>query len=287
MLYNINMFFRELCFLFLFAANFYLLLFSYIGCYHNNNIKDKNLHENEIKVTQKKIKNNYTPVISNNFVFLERYMMSKKNGELCSIDDGYEVCTRPEELISSASGYVIRRDIKNSEVYALTADHWCRREIFPEEYADSELIPREPFLENFAHTFEGFAKVKILARDSFADICLIKFKSEYARRYKNVKISKKPPEIGELLYVQSAPHGIYGKEIRINFSGRYSGCTKMFCFFTIPAAEGSSGSSVINSRGEIVSIITAVIVDFESISIGPTLEQLHNFMEKNNEKIRH
>ena len=200
---------------------------------------------------------------------------------------GQENCTVPEELISSASGYVIKKDVKNSEVYALTADHWCRREIFPEEYIDAELLPHDPFLENFAHTFEGFSKVDIIARDSFADICLIKFKSKNTRRYKNIKISRNSPEMGEMLYVQSAPHGIYGKEIRINFTGRFSGCTMMFCFFTIPAAEGSSGSSVINSRGEIVSIITAVIVDFENISIGPTLEQLHNFMERYDEKIRH
>ena len=281
------MFFKELCFLFLFAANFYLLFFSYAGCYLNNSIKVENLHENNVKALQKKIKNNYTPVISNNFVFLERYIMANKDGEICAVDDGYSGCTIPEELISSASGYVIKKDIKNSEVYALTADHWCRREIFPEEYMDAELLPHDPLLENFAHTFEGFSKVEIIGRDSFADICLIKFKSKQTRRYKNVKISKKPPEMGELLYVQSAPHGIYGREIRINFTGRFSGCAKMFCFFTIPAAEGSSGSSVINSRGEIVSIITAVIVDFENISIGPTLEQLHNFMERYDEKIRH
>ena len=286
MFYNFNLFFKELCFLFLFASNFYLLLFSYVGCYHNNNIKVKNLHENELKITQKKIKNNHTPVISNNFVFLERYIMAKKDGQICSIDEGQENCTVPEELISSASGYVIKKDVKNSEVYALTADHWCRREIFPEEYIDAELLPHDPFLENFAHTFEGFSKVDIIARDSFADICLIKFKSKNTRRYKNIKISRNSPEMGEMLYVQSAPHGIYGKEIRINFTGRFSGCTMMFCFFTIPAAEGSSGSSVINSRGEIVSIITAVIVDFENISIGPTLEQLHNFMERYDEKIR-
>ena len=56
MFYNFNIFFKEFCFLALFAANFYLLLLSYVGCYHNNNIKVKNLHENEIKATQKKMK---------------------------------------------------------------------------------------------------------------------------------------------------------------------------------------------------------------------------------------
>ena len=102
-----------------------------------------------------------------------------------------------------------------------------------------------------------------------------------------MKIAKKEPKLGEVLYTQSSPLGIYSKNVRFNLEGRYSGCTSYFCFFTIPAAPGSSGSSVINSRGEIVSIITAVIVDFDTISLGPTLKELQNFMEKNDEKIRH
>ena len=288
MFYNFNMFFKEFCFISLFAANFYLLFFSYIGCYHNNNIKVQNLHENEIKATQKKIKNTRTPVNSNNFIYLERYIMADESGDPCSIDQGYDVCTKRLEQISSASGYVIRKDIKNSEVYALTADHWCKREEYPEEFIAMGLILfNKPFLQNYAFSFEGVETVDIVARDPISDICLVKFKTNHISKYKNMKIAKKEPKLGEILYTQSSPLGIYSKNVRFNLEGRYSGCTSYFCFFTIPAAPGSSGSSVINSRGEIVSIITAVIVDFNTISLGPTLKELQNFMEKNDEKIRH
>lgn len=274
----------------MFCLNYMILCIIGIGCcqcvYYN--AKNKNLHEHEIKKIENKIKNYNSPVVSNNFIYLERYIMADEKGNICHIEQGYDNCKKRSQLISSASGYVIRKDNKNSEIYALTASHWCEREKYPESYMSLGFIVfNDPFLENFGYTFEGTTHVEIIAKDSFADICLIKFKSLYPEKYKNIKIAKKEPHIGETVYTQSSPLGLYGETIRFNLEGKYSGCSKLFCFFTIKAAPGSSGSSVINSRGEIVSIITAVIVDFDTISLGPTLEQLQNFMEKYDEKIRH
>jgi len=272
----------------MFFLNYTIFCIIGFGCCHYgyNNTKLQDLHE--IKIVESKIKNYNSPVISNNFVYLERYIMADKKGDTCRIDQGYDICTSRKELISSASGYVIRKDIKNSEVYALTANHWCEREKYPEEYMSMGLfVFEDPFLKNYGNTFEGASHVKILAKDPLSDICLIKFKSLFPEKYKNIKIAKKEPRVGETVYTQSSPLGIYGETIRFNLEGKYSGCSKLFCFFTIPAAPGSSGSSVINSRGEIISIITAVIVDFDTISLGPTLKQLQNFMEKYDEKIRH
>ena len=50
--------------------------------------------------------------------------------------------------------------------------------------------------------------------------------------------------------------------------------------FTLPATYGSSGSAVINEKGEIVSIISKSSIEFNNYIVGPTPRSIRKFLEK-------
>ena len=82
------------------------------------------------------------------------------------------------------------------------------------------------------------------------------------------------------MFPKHARNIIADKNIRNVFEGRFSGSDEYEFIFTIPATYGSSGSGVINENGEIISIITKASVDFKNITFGPTIDQLHHFLER-------
>ena len=80
--------------------------------------------------------------------------------------------------------------------------------------------------------------------------------------------SYKDPKIGEDVHMISAPMWSYQKEFRQHYTGKASGCDDYECAFSIPATYGSSGSAVINEKGEIISIISRAAVDFNNYALG-------------------
>jgi hypothetical protein len=75
---------------------------------------------------------------------------------------------------------------------------------------------------------------------------------------------------------------MYDENVRYTFKGIYSGCTEnLVCSFTLPGIYGSSGSAVINKKGEIVSILSASVIAFPVITIGPTAGEIRQIVERN------
>ena len=56
--------------------------------------------------------------------------------------------------------------------------------------------------------------------------------------------------------------------------------------YTIPATYGSSGSAVINEKGEIISVISRAAVGFNNYAIGAKPQQIEEFLEKAYETLR-
>jgi len=130
-------------------------------------------------------------------------------------------------------------------------------------------------------------------RNPEADICII----ESSINQRALPIARHEPEFGERVVNISAPYGLMytnagGGAVYItegNYSGNFSmriGARSMYIIWTAP---GSSGSPIINERGEVVGLVSAistltwprmnhpqvgVVTAPSNITFGPTLEQI-------------
>ena len=251
-----------------------------IGCCAQ--IKKSNLQNSYIHKLEKKLKQSSEfPVISNNFIKLEVYMMGS-NDDPCNVNSPPSDCKEKIYSLTTASGYIIKKDLMNNELYFVTAAHWCEELDWPDEF--NRIFGRAPEDKPVTGYYSEFMgkeyPIEIIAQNSASDICLGKFKTNLASKASNVKIAEKPPLIGEKVYTQSAPMGIHNPLMRNNFEGRFSGCDNFTCSFTLPATFGSSGSAVINENGDIISIVSSAVIDFPHIVLGPTVDQLNAFLGK-------
>ena len=117
----------------------------------------------------------------------------------------------------------------------------------------------------------------ILKFDSDEDLCTILLQDADIPA---MRMASKDPKPGERLYNLSAPRGVFSPNNIMVFEGFYTGVfPNGWHGYSIPAAPGSSGSVVINKRGEVVGMIDAVIVGFNQISLGPSRESIISFLD--------
>ena len=170
------------------------------------------------------------------------------------------------DLHSTASGMIISST--NSHVFILTAHHFCISE--DPNFIKTEIIAHNDNLPRVA---------QIIYIDEVNDICLlsgIKFKDE---KFKNLKLAKKMPAIGNFVFNVSAPNSMGSPNTRLLFDGHFGGCEEV-CVYTIPATFGSSGSAVFNSKGELISILVMATPDFENVGIGPDIYTIRKFIDE-------
>ena len=224
--------------------------------------KEKITHVNHMNGLFKKTSNH--PYPDQNFL----YMMQNLNVKV----EDEEV----QQLISTASGIAVKNT--GETVYGLTAGHWCD--------ATDDILENEEFKNTFPGpssivlqtSFYGETyDIEVIHSDSLYDICVIKFESPYANNVKRIKPAKKYPKLGEKLYTVSSPLGMFHPYTRFHFEGYFSGCmpSGVYCFYTIPGVEGSSGSGVLNRKGDLVSILDISVIDFHNITGGARLEAIH------------
>lgn len=212
------------------------------------------------------------PTRTENFVTLE--IVTFLPVELCSTEDcESEGVSIPETSVVQASGMVVRT--KNGKSYILTADHFCQ--VFNEE--EMYFNPLSVRFESILNVYEISGKKrpgKIVYQDERFDMCMIETD---AYDVKDIKIAKKMPKHGEKIYTISAPHGWSGPNYAIHLEGMFSGCANMIdCFYSIPARPGSSGSVVVNKKGEAIGMIQRASPGVPFISMGSNHNSLFIFM---------
>lgn len=175
------------------------------------------------------------------------------------------------EMLSMGTGAIIL--YKNSKA-VLTAAHVCKQEEF------------EKFIEfNKGHFYlkaiDREGKEYILERikhNKAQDICLLESISGPLGDGQYLKLSVKKPEYGEHVYNIAGPLGIIEGEMVPLMHGQYFGEQDGHAFYSIPAIGGSSGSPVLNIKGEIIGMIHSVHYRFHHISLSATHTQLWNFL---------
>jgi hypothetical protein len=214
-----------------------------------------------------------TPYPVQNFLYLDTYLaVTAKNG----VEAG--------QTLNSASGIAVKGSL--NKVYAFTAGHWCSAD--DESYLSviktmALINPDNTYkIEKRVAFYGEFYYIEEIFSDMVNDICVITFSSPYAYKVKKIKPSSRYPEIGEEVFTSSSPLGMFSHTLRLIFSGRFSGCDQnlKYCFYTIPGVQGSSGSGVLNKKGELVSILDVSVIDFHQITGGTRLEIVKEMYDK-------
>ena len=186
---------------------------------------------------------------------------------------GHKQC-REEVYRSSASGFIIKTT--DYGAYGITAAHVCKR----------KLPITDPPLKSSANykitTVEGKTfKAKVLSYDMSTDICMIFVPKMTDKDTAVIKIAKKAPEPGDRIYNIAAPAGIFVPGMVPIFEGRFNGVAERLAFYSMPAMPGSSGSVLLNEKGEAVGVLHSVYIRFPEIVLSCTYEELRDFVNYN------
>lgn len=195
-------------------------------------------------------------------------VISEEKVTIC--DEG--ICLQ-KTFKGSSSGVVI---IFNNEKVVLTAGHTCVSRDIEEMKKDiNSDIKVEVTLYGYdIHKMKHLLEVKKV--DIGEDLCILSANTLWQDA---VPVAKKKPEYNEQLYNFAAPKGIFTNHMIPLLTGYYVGQRNEMGAFTIPAAEGSSGSMILNKEGELVGMIHSVHSEFHYFALSPTLESLKYFLE--------
>jgi len=122
---------------------------------------------------------------------------------------------------------------------------------------------------------------ELVAMDEENDLCLLKTEN----RLRITKISKHEPEVGDSIHYSGYPTGLFLPEGGLNyFDGRFSGKDKDGNhLYGLPVTSGASGSPVYNSKGEVVGMISAVMVEFHHMALGTGRSNILGFINSTKE----
>jgi len=222
-----------------------------------------------------------TPYNNDYFVYFEKHVLVNKYLEFCVVGEECDNDKVETASLSSASGGVI--GIEDDILFALTAAHFCfdTEEDLLTTGEDGKYIEYKKLI--IVHFLNTATSAYIEKIDPKSDLCLLSFRiNELETRkfdFDNIKLAKKMPDIGENIFTVSSPLSIYGKSFRLHFNGNYGGCDSRYgCMYTIPATYGSSGSLVLNKKGQLISVVSISIIPFQNISAGPHVDEIRKFL---------
>jgi S1-C subfamily serine protease len=115
--------------------------------------------------------------------------------------------------------------------------------------------------------------------DQKLDLCLLEIR-DINFKIPALNIATKAPEYAERHYNLGAPLGVIDGAMVPVFEGFFMGDDHEHAFYSIPAVGGSSGSPIVNSRGELVGMIHSVHFRMHHISLSPRYVDLWNFLKK-------
>jgi len=185
----------------------------------------------------------------------------------------------PVSMTGTGSGMVVHH--RNGLTYVLTAAHVCQdrsqRSIqISTVLGDAELSIEQRISLISIDYYGNRHTTRVLSVDNENDICLIDSPGTWGYP---VPVSSNEPEIGEIVYNVAAPLGIFEPRMVPIFDGRFVGADPTGRrFYSIPTGPGSSGSAILNNRGEIVGMIHSAFTQFENLAISASLADIRSML---------
>ena len=176
---------------------------------------------------------------------------------------------------SSASGFIV--NLQEDGAFIITAAHFCENDVIPREGLKLESKYK-------ARTINGKQHNSVLLhyqRD--IDVCLM-FAKDMIEDVQPVIIASEAPRPGDKVYNISAPASIYMPGMAPILDGRYNGELDDSSCYTLPAAPGSSGSMIVDEKGNLVGMVHSVYMNFHVITLSTNYSNLKTFIEKYVEK---
>ena len=192
--------------------------------------------------------------------------------ECIELKNNKKECTKEKLGGAWGSGSVVKYQGKK---HILTVAHICESERM-NMMAD---LTQSEIKYDFSATVEAndwdsynIIPIKI---DHKNDICLMSVKNIDAPF---LKFSNKKPSYGEKIYTVASPGGLAKNGMVPTFEGRFLGINDNRAFYSVPAMGGSSGSPLINKKGEIIGVTHSVYVYFHHVTVSVTFEELWKFV---------
>jgi S1-C subfamily serine protease len=209
---------------------------------------------------------NYKNILPrDSFVKLEKELIVKA----CTPEEGCAVYP----FAAVGSGAVIQNTTKG--VYVLTAAHVCDESDNKSQFSH---IPDAEFIINFyAVSLKGVRKpVKVVNFVLEHDVCILWVKNLFL---KPINISPSEPEPGDVVLNIAAPLGIFSYDMVPIFKGFYNG-VDMYgrAAYSLPAFGGSSGSPILNLKGELIGMVHSTIREFNNIAVSPNYNAMRSFI---------
>lgn len=195
--------------------------------------------------------------------------------EMCVLDS----CITAFSGFGSGTAFVI--DYEDDVTIFMSAAHLCNEYTIVESESKGEFETRRhsTMYIRYNNTLYPAGKM-ILYKNNFTDVCVFGVKGVYGKK---LKIAKKDPKYSEQIWTIGAPAGFFPESAKPINSGYYSGTAyrinqvgdkQDFFNFSLPTIGGMSGSPILNSKGQVVGIVSAVFKEWHMICFSPTLTDI-------------
>ena len=193
---------------------------------------------------------------------------------------GESSCEEIPSGASVASGFIVS-NVGNDSI-GLTAGHVCET-MPPPPLLNVEVVQKIKVYLWGGAVFD--AQIEHIIKE--VDMCILRIKNV---RIPPLKLATKAPEHGDEAYTMAAPYGIFDPELLLVFHGTYSGVAlnvpisdskqvfKALDAYTIPTRSGSSGSPILNNKGEVIGMTIMSMRSLENMCLSPTFNNIKSVL---------